>query len=57
MYRQVFDIVEKREMTLGQVTYIGDPLALFRIDIQMIIVRPAHVASQIIIEEPLQCYG
>ena len=52
MYRQVFDLVEKREMTLGQVTYIGDPVVLFRIDIQMIIVRPAHVGSQIIIEEP-----
>ena len=54
---QVGNIGKQRSITLGQVADIGQPIVLFRVDIQMIIARPTHVASQVIIEETLQSNG
>ena len=54
---QVGDVGEQRGIALGQVADVGQPIVLFRIDIQMVIACPTHVASQVIIEETLQGNG
>ena len=51
---QRFYISEQRSITFGEITHVGSPVILLRIDIQVIIAGPGHIARQIIVPYPLQ---
>ena len=47
-------LIEQRDITFLQITYIRRPVILLRIDIQMVITRPLHITCQVIIPYSLQ---
>ena len=55
--RQILNIGKQGGITFGKIADIGCPIILFCIDIQMIVIGPAHVARLVVIEETLQGNG
>ena len=48
------DIIEQRNMALGQVHTVGRPVVLRNVDVKMVIARPRHVARAVVVPYSLK---
>ena len=53
-HAQRLDQPKQRLVTLGEITGLCRPIVLLRVDVEMEIARPAHIAGQVIVPDALQ---
>ncbi len=51
---QPIEIMEERGVRLVKIAHIGQPIILLGVDVQVVIVCPAHVAGKVVIPKSLQ---